>query len=173
MSDNLTKLVLLSTAGVGIPTLSLALAKRYSEQNKAKKEIGNSAMVGGLAGGLTGSLANAVEVPGESSNLKQLARILMGGAAGAGLGAATSYAQNHEKLSSLKDNKMATFAELITKMAADYKATNAPGIKQASSDEEIKAFAVGVAKFASDADLDEKEFDEFHSACVQVFKNLK
>lgn len=173
MSDNLTKLVLLSTAGVGIPTLSLALAKRYSEQNKAKKELGNSAMVGGLAGGLTGGLVNSVEVPGESSNLKQLARILMGGAAGAGLGAASSYAKNHEKLSSLKDKNMATFAELITKMASDYKATNSPGVKQASCDEELKAFAVGVAKFASDADLDEKEFDQFQSACVQAFKSIK
>lgn len=171
-ADQLSKLTLLSTIGLGIPTLALVAARRHANRKEIGEDLVNDSVMGGLAGATAGGAMNAVEAPGESSNLRQLARLLLGGAGGAGVGALASVAKNHDKFSSLKENQM-TFAEVITKMASDYKATNSPGVKTASSDEEIKAFAVGVAKFAADADLDEKEFDLFHGACIKAFQSIK
>lgn len=172
MSDALTKLLMFGGAGVGIPALLLGLSKKYSDKQQAKKDLVGNTLTGALVGATGGGLLNAVENPEESSNLKQLTRLLAGGATGAGLGAATSYAKDYKKLSSVKENTM-TYADIVTKLAHDMKATQCPGVKLAKSDEELKAFVVGITKFAAEAELTQEEFDSFSASCVEAMKSVK
>lgn len=172
MSDPLTKALMFGGAGIGIPALLLGLSKKYSDKQQAQKDLVSNAVTGGLAGATGGGLLNAVENPVESSNLSQLTRLLLGGAAGAGLGAAASYAKDHKKLSSVKEQNM-TYADIVTKLANDMKATQCPGVKLAKSDEELKAFVVGITKFASEAELTQEEFDSFSASCVEAMKSIK
>jgi hypothetical protein len=66
-----------------------------------------------------------------------------------------------------------TYADLVTKVANEMKATNSPGVKLARSDEELHAFVVGITKFAADAELTNEEFDSFSKSCVEAMKTLR
>jgi hypothetical protein len=172
MSDQLTRALMFGTAGIGIPALLMGLSKKYSDKQTAKSDLIKNTVSGGLAGATGGGILNAVENPAESSNLRQLARLIIGGASGAGLGAAASYAKDHKKLSSVKENSM-TYADIVTKLASDLKATQCPGVKLARSDDELKAFVVGITKFASEAELTQTEFDSFSASCIEAMKSIK
>ncbi len=68
------------------------------------------------------------------------------------------------------------FNEMVKQAAADYKEAQASQVKTAGiklSEEHYTAFALGMIKFASDADLSLEEFTDFHGRALAYMSAQK